>query len=117
MAHLPTAVVPCRAMSPIYLLDRRGHPIPADQRDDHLPRHLRASQRWRSTAAAKAWARAVVERDGECARCHATTNLQADHVVPPSEGGAMLAMSNGQTLCAGCNRDKSDVGGGEEIRG
>ncbi len=49
---------------------------------------------------------AVWQRDGgSCRSCGATTDLQYDHVIPVSMGGANTA-DNLQILCANCNRQK-----------
>jgi hypothetical protein len=50
--------------------------------------------------------RAVFERDrGRCADCGSDFDLQYDHVIPHSLGGAST-VANLQVLCAGCNRRK-----------
>ena len=49
---------------------------------------------------------AVWQRDGgRCCECGGDFELQYDHVIPFSLGGAATA-ENLQLLCAGCNRDK-----------
>jgi 5-methylcytosine-specific restriction endonuclease McrA len=51
---------------------------------------------------------AVWERDGgRCADCGSDFELQFDHVIPWSRGGA-TSVENLQLLCAACNREKSD---------
>lgn len=51
---------------------------------------------------------AVYRRDGgRCVYCGATENLQLDHIIPFSKGGAST-VENLQLLCAKCNREKSD---------
>jgi len=48
----------------------------------------------------------VFQRDGgRCVQCGATFELQFDHVIPLSLGGASTA-ANLQVLCADCNRRK-----------
>jgi HNH endonuclease len=52
--------------------------------------------------------RAVWERDGgRCVECAANFDLQYDHVIPHSMGGADTE-SNLQLLCGDCNRRKGD---------
>ena len=49
---------------------------------------------------------AVWQRDGgRCVECGDDFELQYDHVIPFSLGGA-ATVENLQLLCAGCNRDK-----------
>ncbi len=50
----------------------------------------------------------VWRRDrGRCARCGSVHNLEFDHIVPVSHGGANTAR-NIQLLCESCNRRKSN---------
>lgn len=52
--------------------------------------------------------RAVFERDGgKCVECRSGFDLQYDHILPVSRGGA-TTVENLQLLCADCNRFKSD---------
>ncbi|MBD2318482.1 HNH endonuclease [Phormidium tenue] len=53
----------------------------------------------------------VFERNNyQCQSCHkidlTAKNLQVDHIIPLAQGGAN-DLSNLQTLCAKCNREKS----------
>jgi hypothetical protein len=49
---------------------------------------------------------AVFERDGgRCVECASTFDLQYDHVIPVSMGGA-TTVENLQLLCAPCNQSK-----------
>jgi 5-methylcytosine-specific restriction protein A len=54
----------------------------------------------------------VFERNGyQCQSCQeidlSAKKLQVDHIIPLKQGGAN-DFSNFQTLCAKCNREKSD---------
>ncbi|MBU6525936.1 HNH endonuclease [Methylocystis sp. MJC1] len=63
------------------------------------------------SAAHKAWAAEVKQRDGHrCVECGAHghgVRLIADHVVEIEDGGARLDPNNGQTLCAPCSNRKT----------
>lgn len=50
--------------------------------------------------------RAAFERDGgRCVECGGNFDLQYDHIIPLSLGGA-TSLKNIQLLCADCNREK-----------
>lgn len=48
----------------------------------------------------------VLDRDGnKCKYCESDSDLQIDHIIPWSKGGAH-GINNFQTLCGTCNRKK-----------
>jgi 5-methylcytosine-specific restriction endonuclease McrA len=50
--------------------------------------------------------RFILDRDGwACVRCGSTAELEIDHVIPFSRGGA-CTVDNAQVLCGPCNRAK-----------
>lgn len=50
--------------------------------------------------------RFILDRDGwACVKCGAQSELQIDHVIPFSRGGA-CSVDNAQVLCGPCNRAK-----------
>jgi 5-methylcytosine-specific restriction endonuclease McrA len=64
---------------------------PAAPRREPIPREIRL---------------AVWQRDGgRCVECGSDFDLQYDHVIPLSMGGA-TSVQNLQLLCADCNRAK-----------
>ncbi len=84
IAQLPKALVPARLLA-WHRRDREDRP--------HIPDRLR---------------RAVYAADGwKCRHCRATGTLQLDHVRPWSTGG-LTTFWNLVTLCAYCNRVKSN---------
>lgn len=49
---------------------------------------------------------AVLDRDGwQCVYCGSKDNLQIDHIIPVSKGGATV-LGNLETLCESCNSEK-----------
>lgn len=69
---------------------------------------LEAHQETRSRHIPAEVRRAVFARDGgACVRCQAVEDLQFDHIVPWSRGGAH-SEENLELLCGRCNREKGD---------
>ena len=60
---------------------------------------------------AKKWARVrerVKERDGwACKQCGSMRATDVDHIKPIADGGELYALSNLQTLCRVCHREKT----------
>ena len=92
---------------------RRGRYANAGKRQHHGLN--RAGREFSSPYRNPAWPglrAACFHRDGyRCVSCGARHELQADHVVPLSRGGAPLDLANLQTLCRPCNSAKSDSDG------
>lgn len=56
-------------------------------------------------AEARAWSRAVRERDGACRRCGAVMHLVAHHIKPWAKHPELrYDVTNGETLCRSCHR-------------
>lgn len=78
------------------LIDERLWEMRAQARRHERSRHIPSAVR-----------QEVWERDGGCCcRCGATEDLQFDHIIPWSEGGAHTA-ENLELLCGPCNRRKA----------
>lgn len=81
------------------------HGFSYDEEDDKPKRSRRISQSVKD----KVW-----NRDGgKCVLCGSNENIEFDHIVPFSKGGANT-YRNIQILCESCNRKKSDNIGLEE---
>ena len=75
---------PCAPSKGDYVSDGKRKPIPQDVMD-------------------KVWNR----DEGKCTQCGSNENLEFDHIIPVSKGGANT-YRNIQLLCEVCNREKSD---------
>ncbi|MFI2031388.1 HNH endonuclease [Streptomyces buecherae] len=88
--------------------------VRAGQCEDHTPApwsRTSARNDLRHAAARRVWERRVrpqaLRRDGyACVRCGSQEALTVDHITPVSRGGTW-DVTNAQTLCAGCHRDKT----------
>jgi len=69
------------------------------QEDDEQKRSRRISQKVKD----KVWNR----DSGKCVQCGSNEDLEFDHIIPHSKGGANT-YRNIQLLCESCNRSKSD---------
>jgi 5-methylcytosine-specific restriction endonuclease McrA len=70
----------------------------------HRPARRRGVRRRRVWTDAER--RQILERDGwACVQCGSTDELEIDHVIPFSRGGA-CTVANAQVLCGPCNRAK-----------
>ena len=59
--------------------------------------------------------RQVLNRDEwRCRSCGHPGDLEVDHVVPMSRGGAALDLSNLQTMCSSCHVEKTDREAGRD---
>ena len=48
-------------------------------------------------------------REPQCRVCGSTRNLEADHIIPIAEGGAIDDPANGQTLCEPHHAEKTEA--------
>lgn len=89
---------------------RHGSRCPACAQQHELS-HPRQQASAHDRGYTREWQRMVRQAIAEqpwCSRCMATTNLQGDHIVPLSRGGA-TAVHNVQVLCQRCNAQKGGV--------
>ncbi|WP_420719219.1 HNH endonuclease [Streptomyces sp. XY533] len=49
-----------------------------------------------------------MEREPQCRWCGSKIELQADHIIPLSEGGSKWDPANVQVLCPTCHEIKTD---------
>ena len=90
--------------------DRDGNLIPSTERQRERPgRHNDPSRAWRSTAAYRAWRRAVLATSDRCAHCGTTEDLTAGHVKSAARHPELrLDPSNGRVECRSCNSSRGD---------
>ena len=72
---------------------RRKNKTPDDKNSRRIPQEVKDSV-WRRD-------------EGKCVECGTNKNLEFDHIIPHSKGGANT-YRNVQLLCEKCNREKSD---------
>ena len=66
----------------------------------------------------RAWAASVKQRDGfACQQCGGRGGrLIADHIIEIDDGGALLDVKNGMTLCLPCHNRKTAASRAERMR-
>jgi hypothetical protein len=74
--------------------------FPAPQRERH-----KAEEQFLAPISADSRMFVWLRDGGKCRRCGSTRDLQFDHIIPRSWGGAGTA-ANVELLCAKCNRRK-----------
>ena len=80
------------ALEPIIVRGKRNKILPEDKRSRRIPQDVKD---------------AVWRRDeGKCVECGSNEDLEFDHIIPHSRGGANT-YRNIQLLCEKCNRQKS----------
>ena len=77
----------------------------AGQREYNRSRPKRDSFYW--TYAWEVFRREYLKKHPVCESCHKARSVLVDHIKPVSKGGAMLAASNVQALCAACHNRKT----------
>lgn len=53
------------------------------------------------------WRKLIIKDDSRCENCGTTEQLEADHRIPISQGGARLDTNNGAVLCHSCHLEKT----------
>jgi len=99
-------IVPAAALLVAFLPSAWGLLVPCSWRKAHRARHGRENCR---SAYIPAFLRRLIFRTDrwQCVCCGSAINLQVDHVFPWSLGG-LTVFFNLVTLCAVCNRTKSN---------
>jgi len=53
--------------------------------------------------------KAIIERDGACVWCAATSTLTVDHILPRDWRGSTNGHDNLRTLCSRCHQKKESI--------